>query len=223
MYLMSKSNTRTIYIAIVDDHALFRKGLNMLIENVPSFRVLFEASSGKDFIRQLNADNLPDVVLLDIRMPEMDGYETAQWLKDHYPQVAVLALSTMDDETSIIKMIQNGAKGYVLKNADSEELKSAIHAVLEKGYFYNELVTGKVMRSIGGVISGDKPLVHLSEKEREFLKLICSEMSYNEIAQAMYLSPRTIDGYRTTLFEKLQVKTRIGLALYSIKHGIVKL
>src|SRR5690606_35733328 len=129
--------------------------------------VLFEASGGKDLIRQLNADDLPDVVLLDIRMPEMDGYETAQWLKKHYPQVAVLALSTMDDETSIIKMIQNGAKGYILKNADSEELKSAIYAVLEKGYFYNELVTGKVMRSIGDMMSGDKPLVQLNEKERE--------------------------------------------------------
>lgn len=220
---MSKSKIKTIYIAIVDDHALFRKGLNMLIESVPSFRVLFEASGGKDLIRQLNADDLPDVVLLDIRMPEMDGYETAQWLKKHYPQVAVLALSTMDDETSIIKMIQNGAKGYILKNADSEELKSAIYAVLEKGYFYNELVTGKVMRSIGDMMSGDKPLVQLNEKEREFLKLICTEMSYSEIAQAMFLSPRTIDGYRTALFEKLQVKTRIGLAMYSIKHGIVEL
>src|SRR5690606_22813552 len=119
----------------------------------------------------------------------MDGYETALWLKKHYPQVSVLALSTMDDETSIIKMIQNGAKGYILKNADSEELKSAIYSVLEKGYFYNELVTGKVMRSIGGIMSGDTPIVSLNDKEKEFLKLICTEMSYAEIAQAMFLSP----------------------------------
>lgn len=220
---MSKNNSRTIYIAIVDDHALFRKGLNMLIESVPSFRVLFEASNGNDFIRQLNANDLPDVVLMDLRMPEMDGYETALWLKKHYPQVSVLALSTMDDETSIIKMIQNGAKGYILKNADSEELKSAIYSVLEKGYFYNELVTGKVMRSIGGIMSGDTPIVSLNDKEKEFLKLICTEMSYAEIAQAMFLSPRTIDGYRSALFDKLQVKSRVGLVLYSIKHGIVEL
>ncbi len=223
---MSKSKTRTIYISIVDDHALFRNGLNMLIESVPSFRVLFEASNGKDFIRRLNADDLPDVVLLDIRMPEMDGYETANWLVTNYPQIAILALSTMDDETSIIKMIRNGARGYVLKNAETEELKQAIYSVLEAGYYYNELVTAKVMRSLGSMIagnSGTSAFIALNEREKEFLKWVCTELSYAEIAEKMFLSPRTIDNYRESLFAKLNIKSRTGLVLYSIKHGIVQL
>src|ERR1700749_4358598 len=111
-------NNKPINISIVDDHALFRKGLAMLIESIPGFSVLFDSANGKDFTEKLKPDNLPDVVLLDIRMPELDGYETAGWLTHHYPDIAILALSTMDDDTAIIKMIQKGAKGYVLKNAD---------------------------------------------------------------------------------------------------------
>lgn len=217
---------KQIYISIVDDHALFRKGLSMLIDSIPSFNVLFDSANGKDFIRQLKPTNLPDVVLLDIRMPEFDGYETAEWITLNYPQIVILALSTMDDDTAIIKMIQKGAKGYVLKNADTDELKQAIHAVLENGYFYNESVTHKVMRSIGGIINGNSEvstLINLNDREKEFLKLACTEMSYAEIAKAMFLSPRTIDGYREALFAKLNVKSRVGLVLYSIKHGVVQL
>lgn len=219
-------NNKFINVAIIDDHALFRKGLKMLINSIDDFEVTMESDNGQSFIDTLQADQLPHVALLDIRMPELDGYETATWLSNHYPQIAILALSTMDDEAAIIKMIQRGAKGYLLKNAETEELHKAILSVLEQGYFYNNHITHKVISTIGGVISGNSPIstiINLSEREKEFLKLACSEMSYAEIAKAMFLSPRTIDGYREHLFEKFQVKSRVGLVLYAIKHGIVVL
>src|SRR5690606_34903202 len=130
-------------IVIVDDHVLFRKGLAGLISYFQGYNVLFQANNGKDMIRQLQPQHLPDIVLMDISMPEMDGYATAAWLKENHPQVPVLALSTMDSEASIIRMIRHGAKGYVLKDAEPEELKRAFDEVLRFGYFFNDLVTHK--------------------------------------------------------------------------------
>jgi DNA-binding NarL/FixJ family response regulator len=212
-------------IALVDDHVLFRKGLAALIRYFPSYSILFEAANGKDFIRQLKIYDVPDIVLLDINMPEMDGYSTASWLRTNHPEVNILALSTMDAETAIIKMITNGAKGYVLKDAEPEELKRAFDEVISKGYFYNDLVTRKVMQSLSSLATNSKisDFVKLTEREMEFLKYTCTEKTYNEIAAEMFVSPRTIDGYRNSLCEKLQLKSRTGLALYAVKHGIVKI
>jgi len=217
------NNNEIKYIAIADDHALFRKGLAGLINYFPQYKVLFEAANGKDFISRLRPKALPDIALLDISMPEMDGYETACYLKINYPEINILALSTMDSETAIIKMIKNGAKGYVLKDAEPDELQRAFNDVLDKGYFYNDLVTKKVMQSVNALADDRSAgFVKLTERETEFLKLICSEKTYNEIAAEMYVSPRTVDGYRNSLCEKLNLKTRTGLALYAVKNGIVK-
>ena len=123
---------------------MFRKGLCMLVNLFSQYEILFDAEHGKDLIAKINEDHLPDIVLLDINMPEMDGYETATWIKDHYPEIKILALSTMDADTTIIKMIKCGAKGYVLKDADPDELKLAFNEVLSKGFFYNELVSKKI-------------------------------------------------------------------------------
>ena len=139
-------------VAIVDDHAMFRKGLGALINLFANYQVLFEAASGKDFIRKIGVEGVPAIVLLDIAMPEMDGYATAEWIRKHYPQVQVLALSTMDSESAIIKMIKHGAKGYILKDSEPDELKLAFDEVLSKGYFYNELVTRKVLGSISQLV-----------------------------------------------------------------------
>ncbi|SFA58363.1 two component transcriptional regulator, LuxR family [Pedobacter suwonensis] len=212
-------------IALVDDHVLFRKGLAALISYFQGYNILFEAANGQDFIRQLEIYGVPNIALLDINMPEMDGYSTASWLQRNHPEVNILALSTMDAETAIIKMITNGAKGYVLKDAEPEELKMAFDEVLSKGYFYNDLVTRKVMQSLSALSPGSKlsGFVKLTEREMEFLKYTCTEKTYNEIAAEMFVSPRTIDGYRNSLCEKLQLKSRTGLALYAVKHGIVKI
>lgn len=213
------------YIAIVDDHTMFRKGLASLINLFPGYKVLFEASDGKDLISKLKPAAMPDIVLLDITMPHMDGYATAQWLTANHPQINILALSTMDGETAIIRMIKNGAKGYVLKDAEPEELKRAFDEIITDGYFYNDRITKKVMKSIMTISSDadSSSFVKLTDRELEFLKLLCTEKSYTEIAADMFVSPRTVEGYRNAICEKLQFKSRTGLVLYAIKNGIVKI
>jgi len=213
-------------VVLVDDHVLLRKGLAALIKSFDSYSVLFEADNGKDFIDHLKPKSLPEVVLLDINMPEMDGYETALWIKNNYPSVKVLALSMYDNEKAIIRMFRAGARGYILKDCDPAELKLALDAVVKKGFYYSEMVTGRLIHSINSIDEDDndmKGLVQLTEKEIGFLKLVCSEMTYKEIADKMFLSARTIDGYRDALFDKLNVKTRVGLVMYTIKNAIVTL
>ncbi|PSL33521.1 response regulator transcription factor [Chitinophaga ginsengisoli] len=214
------------YIAIVDDHTMFRKGLSILINLFPAYEVLFEAANGKELIDKIDPDRLPDIVLLDVNMPDMDGYASAEWLRVNYPDIKVLALSTMDAETAIIKMIRHGAKGYILKDAEPDELKQALDEVLTLGYYYNELVTRKVMQSINHLVDEKSPLnaiVKLSDREMEFIRLACSEKSYQVIAKEMFVSERTVDGYREALFKKLNVSTRVGLVLYAVKNNLVVL
>jgi DNA-binding NarL/FixJ family response regulator len=213
-------------VALVDDHVLLRNGLANLIRSFGEYSVLFEAGNGNDFIQQLKPRVLPDIVLLDINMPEMDGYETALWIRRHYPEIKTLALSMYDTDNSIIRMLKNGVKGYILKDADPAELKLALESVISKGFYYSELVTGKLIHTINTLDVIEPQVRHvlrLNDRELEFLKLACTECTYKEIAEQMYLSPRTIDGYRDTLFEKLNVKTRVGLVLYAIRNGIVAL
>jgi len=213
-------------IAVVDDHHMFRKGIAALISMFPGCEILFDAADGRDFIKQLQPEHLPDIVLLDIVMPGMDGYATANWIRDNYPQIKILALSTMDSEGAIIKMIKNGAKGYILKDAEASELKKAFDEVLSLGYYYNELVSRKIIQSVGALSDNNNSLntfANLTEKELIFLKQVCSEKTYAEIAKQMFLSERTIDGYRDALFKKLNIGTRVGLVIYAIKNGLVQL
>jgi DNA-binding NarL/FixJ family response regulator len=210
-------------IVLVDDHSLLRNGLASLVESLGN-TVLFEADNGKEFIDKLDGQNLPQIVLMDINMPEMDGFETTQWLKQNHPEVKVLALSMYDNETSIIRMLKCGAKGYILKDSEPAELKTAIADIMNKGFYYSDLVSGKLMHAINKMDDegdGLKNLVPLNDRETDFLKYACTEMTYKEIADKMFVSPRTIDGYRDALFEKLHLKTRVGLVMYAIKNGIV--
>jgi two-component system, NarL family, invasion response regulator UvrY len=177
-------------------------------------------------MHKLDKDNLPDVVLMDINMPGMDGYETTAWLKNNYPLVHVLALSMYDDENAIIRMLRSGARGYIMKDADPMELKNAIDNVMANGVHYSAMVTGKLLHSIynvNGSVESTQQLLNLNDREIEFLKLASTEMTYREIADQMHLSPRTIDGYRDNLFEKLSIKNRVGLVLFAIKNGIVQI
>lgn len=210
-------------VALVDDHVLLRNGLASLVRDL-GYTVSFEASNGEDFIEKLKTNRPPDIVLLDINMPKKDGYETALWLKRNHPAVKVLALSMYDDENAIIRMLKNGARGYILKDAEPEELKAALASVLAKGFHYSDMVTNRLIHTINTLDEPEnetKSLLGLAEKEIEFLKLASTEMTYKEIAERMKLSPRTIDGYREALFEKLNVKNRVGLVLFAIKNGVV--
>jgi two-component system, NarL family, invasion response regulator UvrY len=214
-----------IKVVLADDHVLLRKGLAGVVNSFGEYEVLFEADNGSHFIEQIKKFGEPAIVLMDINMPGMDGYETAQWLKEHYPLVNVLALSMYDNEAAIIKMFKAGAKGYILKDSEPPQLKAALDAIHTKGFYYSELATGRLINSINkmdDIQAANAHLPQLNNREIEFLKLACTEMTYKEIADKMFLSPRTIDGYRDALFEKLQLKTRVGLVMYAIKQGIVE-
>jgi DNA-binding NarL/FixJ family response regulator len=212
------------YIALVDDHTMFRKGLAALINLFPRYRVLMDVSNGRDFIDQLTEERKPDIVLLDIHMPVMDGYATAAWLHENHPDIYVIALSTMDTDSTIIKMIHQGARGYILKDADPKELQTAFDEILAKGYYYNEILTRKVIQSIHqhhGETTGILP--KLTDREMEFLKHACSEKNYQQIASDMFISERTVDGYRESLFKKFNVSNRVGLVLYAIRNELIHL
>lgn len=213
-------------IAIIDDHTLFRKGLTILINMFPNTEVLLESSNGGEFITKIDPSNLPDIVLMDIDMPEMNGYETTKWLNEKHPTVKVIALSTMESDNAIIRMIKSGAKGYMLKDSDTEELKLAFDQIFAIGYFYNEIITKKVLgvvNQLADLKSEAASFVKLSEREIEFLKLTSTELSYKEIAEKMGVSARTVESYRDSLCEKLDLRTRTGLAMYAIKNGLSRL
>ncbi len=213
-----------IKVALADDHVLLRNGLAGLVANL-GYDVIFECSDGNELMKKMDKNDPPDIVLMDINMTGIDGYETTEWLRQNYPLVKVLAVSMYDDESAIIRMLKCGAKGYILKGAEPMELKKAIDDVMTKGVHYSELVTGKLLHSIYKMDepnNGTRQMLDLNDREIEFLKLASTEMTYKEIAQNMHLSPRTIDGYRDDLFEKLNIKNRVGLVLFAIKHGIVQ-
>jgi two-component system invasion response regulator UvrY len=215
-----------ISVALVDDHVLLRNGLADHIRSLDQFKVVFEANNGRNFLEKFDPESPPQIVLMDINMPEMDGYETTLWLKQNHPLVKVLALSMYDNEQSIIRMLKCGAKGYILKDIDPAEFKAALDALVKKGFYYSEMVTGKLIHAVNHMDEPEKYLKNLlsfNERELDFLKLVCSELSYKEIADKMFVSPRTIDGYRDDLFEKLHLKTRVGLVMYAIRNGIISL
>ncbi|MET0636652.1 MAG: response regulator transcription factor [Chitinophagaceae bacterium] len=208
-------------IALADDHILLRNGLSSLIETL-GHTVLFQADHGAQLIEKLEAGMQPDLILLDINMPVMDGYQTAELLRIKYPLIRILALSMYDHETAIIRMLKAGAKGYILKDCEPQELQLAINTVYNGDFHHSKMVSGKLINAIlhsreQNVLS--KQPERLNDREIEFLKYTCSEMTYREIAEKMNLSPRTIDGYRDSLFEKLNLKTRTGLVVYAIKNG----
>jgi two-component system invasion response regulator UvrY len=213
-------------VALVDDHKLLRNGLAYLINSFIGYNVLFEADNGRQMIEMINPKEPPQIILLDLEMPEMNGYETALWLKNHCPQAKVLALTMIHEERAVIRMLHNGAKGYLLKDTEMSELKKALDAVMNKGIYINELLYNNIVLSMNNQYvpeeTEQQQAIDLTEREKEFLRLLCTDKSYKEIAVSMCLSPRTIDGYRDILFEKLKVASRVGLVMFAIRTGVVK-
>lgn len=208
-------------VVIVDDHILIAKAITGIMSNFKDFEVLYECENGMQLQEKFkNPDQIPNLVLLDISMPIMDGFETANWLKSQHPNVLIMALSMQDDDQSVIKMISNGAKGYLLKNTHPIELEKALLALIKNGFFYPDWAMSKVFKSLNNnETDEDYNPIKISEREKEFLKLATTEMTYKEIADKMFCSPRTIEGYRDSLFEKLELKTRVGLAVFALKNG----
>lgn len=217
---MVKPN-RTVQVAIVDDHSLLRHALAKVIHSFEGYEVSFEAANGKELRPNIQKKGVPDVVILDVNMPEMDGFESTKWLHANYPQVKILVLTMLSDERTIIRMLRNGAKGYLLKSADPEEMKEALDSLMKKDVYLPEDISGKVVSGLNRYADQDEGYQELNDREKEFLNWVCSELSYRDIAEKMHVSSRTIDDYRNALFNKLNVHSRVGLVLYAIRNGIV--
>ncbi|AZB01346.1 DNA-binding response regulator [Chryseobacterium joostei] len=206
-------------IVIVDDHILIAKALEGIIDNFNEFEVIYVCENGKDLIQKFEEGNpIPDIILLDISMPIMDGFETAAWLAKHHPNIKVMALSMQGDDNSVIKMIKNGAKGYLLKNTHPKDLETALTRLDTDGFFYPEWAS-KIIFSNFNKDQEAEITVKISDREKEFLKYTVTELSYKEIADRMCCSPRTVESYRDQLCDKLDLKTRVGLAVFAIKNG----
>ncbi|MBG44572.1 MAG: DNA-binding response regulator [Aequorivita sp.] len=209
-------------VGIVDDHSLFARSLEKLINSFPQFKVIFHAKNGLHLQEKIEAsDVLPEIILLDINMPVMDGFETAEWLSLNHPDIKVLALSMEDDEQTILKMLRRGVKGYLLKDIHPEILNTALQELNEKGYYHSEKVSETLLHSLTPDEEGR--ILDFKENELTFIKLACSELTYKEIAVMMDLSPKTIDGYRQDLFKRLKIKNRVGLVIFALKKNLIHL
>ena len=210
-------------VALVDDHVMLRNGLANLIDNFENFFVLLQANNGKEFIETiLKTKSVPDLVLLDVNMPEMAGPPTAAYIKQNLPNTHILALSMSDEEDDIISMLRNGANGYILKNGDPEFLEKAMYDVAINNIYNTDTIIHKYQNSLKHPHESEN-IIKITAREKEFLCHCCSELTYKEIADRMNVSARTIDGYRENLFEKLNQKSRTGLAMFAIKHKIFSL
>lgn len=210
-----------IRIAVVDDHHLFRKGVVKLIHSLnDQFEVVLEASNGQDFLNKINADHSVQLAIIDLDMPVMNGFELASRIKEEHAEINVMALTMHnDDENAIIRMIKSGVKGYLGKDIDPDELKNAIETVATGVFFFNRALSGKLLNMV--LAESNSPELTLNDRELEFVRFCCSELTYKEIADRMFLSPKTIDGYRAGLFERFNAKSRVGLVLLAIKKGWV--
>jgi DNA-binding NarL/FixJ family response regulator len=212
----------TIKYAIADDHKIFRQGLRYALADDTKLKLAGEADSGSALL-QLMEKNEVDVILLDLKMPGMDGIETTKKIQELYPLTKILMLTTYDDEHFIMHLLELGANGYLLKNTEPEEIKRAIHTVFDNDYYFNDLVSHTMLKKLRLKNSGSalfKEEIKLTEREAEVLNLICKEMTAAEIASKIYLSQRTVEGIKTNLMEKIGAKNTAGLVIYAMKNGI---
>lgn len=209
-------------VALIDDHKIFCDCLSSLINDFEGFSVSWCAQDGNKAIQLLENDATPDIILLDIKMPGMSGLELAKWLFENKKDIKVLALTAEEDNNTVIQMLQYGIKGYLLKNMGAEELLNALQQVVKFGYYYTPIITGNIHKQIEQrIINGNAPVLH--EREKELLNYLCTDLSYAEISKKIFLSESTVDTYRARLFEKFEVKNRIGLILKAVHLGLVTL
>lgn len=207
-------------IGIADDHQLFLRSLSVLLSSFPNVEVVMEALQGEDLLRKLAvAPAKPDILLIDVNMPVMDGPKAAEKIGREYPAIRMVALSMKDDDITVIRMLKAGCCAYLLKDIHPDELEKALSEVATRGYYNADAFNINHRRLLLKVGENEKPSI--TERERQFLQLACSELTYKEVAARMFLSERTIDGYRESLFEKLNVKSRVGMALEAIRRELV--
>jgi two-component system, NarL family, invasion response regulator UvrY len=215
-------HAKLINVALVDDHALMRDALANVIDGFENCKVQLRCDNGKHLLEKVNRVSPPDIILLDINMPVMDGYDATKWIKENLHGTEIIILTMFDSEIALIRLLQLGVKAFLKKDTHPAELQHAIESVMSNGYYYSQNSSGKlanVFQNPNKNFSGQPTL--LTNNEIVFLKYSSTEMTYKEIAQQMFISPRTVDNYRDQLFEKLNIKSRVGLAIYALKNGIV--
>jgi len=217
---MQASNSNTlIKLAVADDHCLFREAICAQINTWDDCKVIIQAANGRQLLERLN-NNLPDVALIDIAMPEMNGYETIKIIKEKYPAIKLMALSAYNSAEMVCQLIKLGARGFVNKNDDAIRLKKAINQIVNAGYFFSDHTASKMVEKAirtGTHFNKDD----ITDKEVSFLKLLCTEKTYKEIADEMNISERHTEYIRNALFEKFNCKSRTGLAVLSMEKGLV--
>ena len=214
---------KTIKILIADDHQLLVDGLRALINGIPGFEVVAEASNGEQVLDVVKKQKT-DVVLMDINMPVLDGIETTKKLSSDFPEVKVLALTMHNEKGMITKMLESGAKGYVLKNTSKEELVEAIKKIAAGDNYFSSEITLTLLENNPGNTASSKqadPKIELTAREKEIINLIAQGFSSREIGEKLFISPRTADKHRTNLIEKLQVKNIADLVYYAMKNGLI--
>ena len=207
-------------VVVVDDHTLLSQAIEGMVNTFDKFKVLYTCKNGKEVADKFSESprNIPDIVLMDVNMPIMNGIETTEWIVEHHPKVHVMALSVEDANNTILKMLKAGAVGYLLKDTQKEVLERALLEMMDNGFYHTRNVTTLLLDSVSG--RNEKNNIHFKDNEMKFMKLACSELTYKEIAEKMFLSPKTIDGYRDSLFTKLNVRNRVGLVIYAVKNKI---
>ncbi|MBL4662584.1 MAG: response regulator transcription factor [Flavobacteriaceae bacterium] len=204
-------------VVIVDDHILLAQAIQELVNGFEGFETLYLCKNGKELLDKLKyANNVPNIILMDINMPIINGIVATKTITETYPDINVLALSVEVDEDIILGMLRAGAKGYLMKDTEKEVLQEALEQVMLHGYYHTNTIAKLLVGSLAKSPSGET----LKERELEFIKHACTEMTYKEIAEVMFLSPKTIEGYRDSLYEKLNIKNRIGLILYAIRNNL---
>ena len=213
-----------IRIAIADDHELFRKGMAAILNVNSKMEVVIEAENGLELLKALKETSDPDVVLLDLEMPVMDGFKTLEEIKNRNSEIKVILLSMHSDERFVLHFMESGANAFLHKNTSPQEVESAILKVMESGFYFNDSVSKTLLKGVQKKNTALPNLpgnVSLNEREIEVLKLLCMELTTAEIADKLFLSPRTIEGYRKQLFEKTGAKNIAGLVIYAIRMGLV--
>lgn len=222
-----------IKVGIADDHTLFRKGVIKLLDK-ERYELIFDVQDGQSVISELSKKDsiLPDIVIMDIEMPNMNGYETVAWLRDKFPDIKILVVSMLDREETILKMLKLGVRGYLSKDMEPEDLHAALVSIYNRNYYYTDFITNKLIHAIQqnenakhdpNYFLNHEAWDSLNSRQKEFVRHACTEMIYDEIADKMCVSPKTIDGYRDVVFERFNVKSRVALILYAIRNNLVSI
>lgn len=214
---------KTIRCVIADDHKLFRQGVIVSLSDYDSLSIVGEAEDGEQLLALIDKTT-PDVILMDLKMPGMDGIQATEHIHRQYPDIRILVLSMYDDEKFIVHLMELGASGYLLKNAEPEEIRSAIEAAYQNGYYFTDMINRAMLQKIVTRKHFSPTFnqgIQLTERETEVLRLICEEYTASEIAKMVYLSPRTVEGIRSRLIEKVGVKNTAGLVMYAVRNGFI--